>query len=405
MSNRSVVVLFLVIALSGCGIVERLGGASSKMPADIDKLSDKARVLVEQSLSDLDPANVIDYHVHMLGLGNSGSGIYLGPPLTGSLQGKAMAALYSSGGGIKTEDNADEEYVERLLGLREHSPLGGASHILAYDQTYHVDGTLFRDETMFYIPNQYVYDLSQQHPEDFVPVISINPLRADALDELEHWATRGVRYLKWSTPRMEFSPGDERFAPFYERMAQHKMVLLTHGGPYSAARTPAQGFGNPLLLRLPLSLGVQVIVAHSASAGNCKDLDAKSQQKPTVPCFDLFIRMLQDIAFEGLLFGDISAVLNSSHLGAPLAYLLEHEELHTRLIYGSDYPGPAINIVISTSELLEQGFITEDEASALNEIYDYNPLLFDFVMQRTVKHPNTGARFSSTIFQKNVRLP
>ena len=397
---------FLIfILLSGCGVVDHLGGASSKLPADIDKLSSDARALVERSLSDIDPDKMIDYHVHMLGTGTSGSGIYLGPPLTSSLQGKAMAALYSSGGGIKNDGNGDEEYVARLRELLKHSPLSGPSHILAYDETYHTDGRLFRDETMFYIPNQYVYDLSQRYPEEFVPVISINPLRSDALDELSHWAALGVRYLKWSAPRMEFSPGNKRFTAFYQLMADHGMVLLTHGGPYSAARSAAQGFGNPLHLRLPLSLGVKVIIAHSASSGMCEDFDATSQPKLVVPCFDLFMRLLGNSAFEELLFGDISAILNSSHLGNPLKELLAHPELHSRLLYGSDYPGPAINIVISTSDIAEQGFISEAEAKALNEIYDYNPLLFDYVLQRTVQHPETGARFSAAIFQQNPRLP
>lgn len=228
---------------------------------------------------------------------------------------------------------------------------------------------------------------------------------ADAIEALDRWAAEGVRYLKWSAPRMEFSPGDERLTAFYKKMAQHGTVLLTHGGPYSAARPNTQGFGNPLLLRLPLSLGVQVIVAHSATGGTCVDLAETEQSRPTVPCFDLFVRMLKNKEFEGLPFGATSAILNGSHLGDPLKHMLSHPELHARLIHGIDYPGPAINVVISTSHLAGEGFLSEDEAIALNEIYDYNPLLFDFVLQRTVKHPVTGAKFSSTIFQKNPELP
>ena len=55
--------LLILVLLSGCGIVDYLGGASSKLPADIDKLSSDARALVERSLHDIDPAKMIDYHL------------------------------------------------------------------------------------------------------------------------------------------------------------------------------------------------------------------------------------------------------------------------------------------------------------------------------------------------------
>ena len=48
---------------------------------------------------------------------------------------------------------------------------------------------------------------------------------------------------------------------------------------------------------------------------------------------------------------------------------------------------------------MKHGLITKEERGHLNEIYDYNPLLFDYVVKRTIRHPNTGERLSATIFQ------
>ncbi len=45
------------------------------------------------------------------------------------------------------------------------------------------------------------------------------------------------------------------------------------------------------------------------------------------------------------------------------------------------YPVPCINIVVQTSALVKAKYITEEERVLLNEIYDYNPLLFDFVVR------------------------
>ena len=48
--------------------------------------------------------------------------------------------------------------------------------------------------------------------------------------------------------------------------------------------------------------------------------------------------------------------------------------------------------------------ITADERGYLNEIYRYNPLLFDFVLKRTIRHPDTGRRLPGNIFVENSDL-
>ncbi|HPI23945.1 MAG TPA: amidohydrolase, partial [Spirochaetota bacterium] len=78
--------------------------------------------------------------------------------------------------------------------------------------------------------------------------------------------------------------------------------------------------------------------------------------------------------------------------------ILERTDLHHRLVNGSDYPLPAVNVVIQTRVLARLGFITADERRCLNEIYRANPLLFDFVLKRTIRHPRTGARFPASVF-------
>ena len=79
--------------------------------------------------------------------------------------------------------------------------------------------------------------------------------------------------------------------------------------------------------------------------------------------------------------------------------LLANSELHDRLINGSDYPIPAINCVIWLKRLERLGFITRNERLLLKEIYQYNPLLFDFVLKRTLRHPETGIQFPTKIFE------
>ena len=60
-----------------------------------------------------------------------------------------------------------------------------------------------------------------------------------------------------------------------------------------------------------------------------------------------------------------------------------------------------------TSSLVSQGFITPAERAALNEIYDFNPLVFDYVLKRTLRARDADGRehrFSPAIFEQHPQL-
>ncbi|MEA2659203.1 MAG: hypothetical protein QOF64_1799, partial [Candidatus Binatota bacterium] len=114
--------------------------------------------------------------------------------------------------------------------------------------------------------------------------------------------------------------------------------------------------------------------------------------------------LLDEPKYAGLLFGEISAITQYNRMPTPLATLLSRQDLHPRLVNGSDYPLPAINALIRTSKFASEGFITADERQSLNEIYDHNPLLFDFVLKRTLRHPKTRQKLAASIFMANPGL-
>jgi uncharacterized protein len=160
-----------------------------------------------------------------------------------------------------------------------------------------------------------------------------------------------------------------------------------------------QKLGNPLLLRRALDHGVKVIVAHCAGLGTNEDLDDKS--RPQVENFDLFMRLMDDKRYEGLVFGETSAMTQFNRAGRPLRTILEREDLHERLVNGSDYPLPAVNMLIRMRPLVRRGYISVEEGDSLKEIYQYNPLLFDFTLKRSLKHPETGRRLPSSVFTRD----
>ena len=104
---------------------------------------------------------------------------------------------------------------------------------------------------------------------------------------------------------------------------------------------------------------------------------------------------------QNSLFGDISALLQVNRCGRPLRELLLAQELHPRLVNGSDYPLPAIDPLVSTRVLVDRGYITEEDRTLCNAVYDANPLLFDFVTKRAVRVVQNGRAygFSPRVFE------
>jgi hypothetical protein len=143
-------------------------------------------------------------------------------------------------------------------------------------------------------------------------------------------------------------------------------------------------------------------VAHCAGLGENEDLDDPERKR--IPNFDLFMRLMDDKRYEGLVFADISAMTQFNRIGKPLTTILSREDLQERLVNGSDYPLPAINVLIRTSPLVKQGYLTPEERLCLQEIYNYNPLLFDFALKRSMKLPGTQKRLPASVFMTNAAL-
>ncbi len=393
-----------LLLLSGC-MIDQIGGAFSSPPEDLERNASQAtRELIDSAYLDIDAARLVDHHVHVLAVGTSVTDAFINPRMRRGFNLERLKfQVYASASGIKNIDDADREYVERLARLIRALKYPGKYRILAFDKYHHADGAVDLGKTNMYVPNRYVAELANKYPDIFTPAISVHPYRADALQELETWAKLGVRYVKWLPNAMGMNPTNPTIDPFYLVMKKYRMILLSHTGEEQAVEAEEdQRLGNPLLLRRPLDLGIRVIMAHSASLGTCDDVD-HGGGKPA-DCFDLFLRLMDEVKYRGLLFGEISAMTQFNRMPGPLAKLLTRQDLHPRLVNGSDYPLPAINALIRTTSLASQNFITAGERQSLNEIYDHNPLLFDFVSKRTLRHPKTRQKLAASIFMANPGL-
>lgn len=391
-----------LIILFKCSFIDSIAGSSKFHPSEFNtKASLSAKNYVQNSLVGLKLDKIRDYHTHLVGLNEEETGAFVNEKMKSIWHFKEHIRfkVYLSALKVKNLENADTDSLERLVDLIKNLPYKPKHFLLAFDKHYSENGEMNLSKTEFYTPNEYSYKISELKNEFFIPCISVHPYRKDALEELDKWAKKKVKLIKWLPNAQGIDPSNKKLEGFYKKLIQHKMVLLTHAGEEKAVDAEEdQKLGNPLLLRYPLDLGVKIIIAHAASLGS--DIDLDDIEKKKVASFDLFLRLMTDKKYEKNLFGDISATVQFNREERILETLLMRKDLHSRLLHGSDYPLPAVNIVIQLHKLKK--FLSEQEITYLKEIYEYNPILFEFILKRNLKF--NGNKFSDSIFMENELL-
>jgi predicted TIM-barrel fold metal-dependent hydrolase len=384
--------------------IGRLSGASrSLVLVNKDDLSSGARALLGEVYADLGESELFDYHTHLAGIG-AGSDCWVNPKMRSLLHPFEWVRMrfYLSAAGVREGAQSDRDFVEHLAALARASPRPSRHLLLAFDHRYGEDGALDLERSSFHVPNDYVWQISQEYPDVFEPCISVHPYRADAIEELERWSEHGVRFVKWLPNAMGIDPASPRCDVFYEHMAAHGMVLLSHTGLEQAVDAERdQELGNPLRLRRALDHGVRVIAAHCASSGSSEDLDHPPERRSSI---ELFLRMMDEPRYADLLFGEISTLTQINRYPDALGRILERTDLHSRLVNGSDWPLPAMNVLYWVGALVDDGFLGESDAAPLRELYDYDPLVFDLALKRRVHLPGTGTRFPAAVFVRSSSL-
>ena len=354
--------------------------------------------IVNASLEGLDPGDVWDCHAHLAGTGDSAQGVWMSPRMWSLLHpiDYARRLVLLNAACVDTRA-VDRTYVERLQALIEAFPPGVKAMLLAFDFHHDERGKPVLDHSSFHIPNAYAADVVRRHPQRFEWIASIHPYRADALPALAAAARAGARAVKWLPNAMGIDPASPRCDPFYDALARQAMPLLTHGGDEAAVHGKReQHLGNPLKLRRALDHGVRVIVAHCASLGSGVALD-RGPHGPRRANFELFGRLMDEARYERLVHGDISAITQINRARVAFPRLLEREDWHARLLFGTDYPLPGVMPLVSANRLVAAGLLPAGEAPVLNEIRRYNPLLFDFLMKRRLAAQ--GKRFAAQVFR------
>lgn len=403
----------VLLCAAGQALVRHMGGTWRHAPEEARwLLSDRTQALVARAYEGLE-GPVHDHRVHLFSLGQVTGQRYDNRSFVQErflhgwqLPSRLLGAVYRHAAGVRDLDRADGEYAARLVRLARSLPGEHRLRLVALDQRYDSDGRPLPDRTPYYVDNDYVADIAGRHPELFSPVISVHPFRRDALEALERWAERGVRAVYWWPAVQHFDPADERLDPYYQALVEHDLTLLTRtGGGGRLATDAPTAYGSPWGYRRALDQGVQVVLGHIGSGTRYTDPAADGDtggDAARVSGITLFLRLLRERGADGRLYADIGGAIQADRVPDALAGLLQHPDAFDRLVYASDYPLPSANAAIDADALAEHGFVTADQAAALAEIYDVNPLLFDFVAKRLMRLPHTDLGLPAGVFTRDA---
>lgn len=263
-----------------------------------------------------------DIHAHLVAGHSEDNGCYISPDFKTGI----VSFLLKRHLGLRgvPDSKLDRVYLEKLINWAENSDLE-ALGLLALDGVYDRDGNWDGERTALHVTNDYCLWAAEQS-DVFFPVASINPVRKDAVVKLEEVAQRGATAIKTLPNSQGFDPADPNHRPFWAKMAELDMPLLTHTSFEHTIPVIDQSYGQPDRLRPALEAGVTVIAAHCASSG-VAHLREHS---------DVWRKMLGNFSN---LYGDISAFGTLSRFPY-VKKIVDRAELEPRLIYGSDFPVP-----------------------------------------------------------------
>jgi len=269
-----------------------------------------------------------DCHVHLVALPDAGNGCYISPKMLRSPLARFIAwqKKYDLSNAPQTNAKFVADLVEEL-GRSRHV---GRAVLLAMDGVYDAQGKFDPQGTEFIISNRYLLEVTRAHPGVFWAGVSINPQRADALEEVDRCAEGGARLVKVLPNAQQFDPGDRRYIPFYRALERRRLPLLSHVGYEFSLIGKDQSAGDPAKLRVPLDEGVTVIAAHGCSNG-------------LVFGEKFFPTMLELARSYRNFYSDISALTLPNRCGM-LLRLRRCRELFPRLLFGTDYPLPVFSL-------------------------------------------------------------
>ncbi|MEM1156984.1 MAG: amidohydrolase family protein [Verrucomicrobiota bacterium] len=268
------------------------------------------------------PTGILDMHCHTAGIGAGDSGAWISDELRNSWKFGLYLKLFGSD---ETTLNkcGDTLLVDIIARSLHESKYVKDAVILALDAPYTEEGELDRTAGEVCVPNRLVATAVKPYPKLHFGA-SVHPNRKDALEELAWSKQRDAVFIKWLPNIQNIDPANKRYRPYYAKMVNLDLPLLTHVGDEDSFSQTNNALGDPRRLKLPLECGVRVIAAHVASSG-------ENEGQCNVE------RLIEMMPEYPNLVADIST-LTQANRRKHFPTVLNDARLEGRLLYGTDYP-------------------------------------------------------------------
>lgn len=314
-------------------------------------------VRADQTLEDLllENLHIIDWHTHIAGLGYGGSGAFINDEMRNNFRFKYFLK-WMDVSEDELQKEGDQVVVKKLSQKLSASRFVDQAIVLAIDGIIDRNtGQLDRTKTQFYVPDSYVYRETVKY-DNLLFGASINPYRKDSLALLEQVAGQGAVLVKWIPSIMDIDPADTAIIPFYRKMAELGLPLLTHTGREKSFAHARDELADPRKLSLPLEQGVTVIAAHISTTGVS---EGERNFERILPMFRKYPN----------LYTDISSLTQINKTGF-LARALKVPGITERMIYGTDWPLQYFPVVSAWYHVNHIGFRKAWEVGGYDNPWD-----------------------------------
>lgn len=187
-----------------------------------------------------------------------------------------------------------------------------------------------------YTSNSMIRALCRARPDRFMFGASVHPYRENAVECVREVAAAGAVLLKWLPLHQNIDIADERTLAVLRACAAVGLPVLVHyNEEFTLATQHPEHMGLSALLEVLRLLRAEccmptTIVAHVASPVTPLGIEQ--------PFYDLCRAMLFEFA-DAPLYADISALTTFGKIKY-LRLLANRQDLHSKLLFGTDYPVP-----------------------------------------------------------------
>ncbi|MGD8912090.1 MAG: amidohydrolase family protein [Candidatus Thiodiazotropha sp.] len=232
-----------------------------------------------------------------------------------------------------------QTYIETMARAVRESVYVEKTCLFGVDARFDEHGReIDRDKTVCAM-NEDVLAVAARYPDQFIPFLSVNPRRPNALDLIDEFVARGCCGAKFLQNYWGLDLNSERLIPYYEKLKQHNLPLIVHIGSEYTIHTHSS-YERVEMLELPLATGVTVIAAHMGLGRFEHKLLAWRNLSKQPRYFDRdYFRLLEMLTQYQNLYADISAILVPLRARA-LRHLSEQKQVHDKILFGTDYPVP-----------------------------------------------------------------